>query len=169
VNWISDLLRQVTLSKTLTFAVFAASATLLFGPRLFPGTVETVPKDWQFVPVAALVLSACFLLVWFTTAVWRLTSRLYWFGVHTWRSRTVEGQELELLCSIAKHPDSPINLRAIDYDNSPYTRFEYTHLAASLARKGLVSFGPHERAIVILTQRGERIALRAIQAKQRAA
>ena len=169
MNWVSDLLRQVTLSKTLTSAVFFTSATLLFGPRLLPGVLEPLPRDWQFVPAAGLVFSACFLLAWIGGALWRLLVSSFWHAVYSMRSRTLDDQELEFLSSLAKNPDTPINLRTINYETSPLSRFEFTRLASSLERKGLVRFGPHERAIVILTSRGERVAVKAIEREKRAA
>ena len=169
MNWVSDLLKQITLSKTLTVAVFFTSITLIFGPKLFPGFLEPAPKDWQFVPAATLVFSGCFLLVWLATATWRLLIQSYWYALHTARSRTLESQEVEFLCSLAKHPDTPINLRSINYETSPLTRLEFTRISVSLASKGLVRFGPHDRAIVILTPMGEKIALKTIDAESRAA
>ena len=169
MNWISDLLRQVTVSKTLTLAVFCTSAALLFGPKLFPGFMESEPKDWQFVPAGTLVFSGCFLLVWLASGVWRLMVKSYWGILYRSRSRVLSSQETEFLCSLAKHPDTPINLRAINYDTSPLTRLEFTQISAGLASKGLVQFGPHDRAIVILTKSGEKVALKAIGREQRAA
>jgi len=125
-----------------------------------------MPKDWQFIPAATLAFSGCFLLVWVATALWRLCTGFYWLCAHSMRSKTFEDQEVEFLCSLARQPDTPLNLRAINYDNSLLSRFEFTHLASSLERKGLVRFGPHERAIVMLTARGEQVAVQAIEAKK---
>jgi hypothetical protein len=169
VNWLNNLLRQVTVSKTLTAAVFLTSATLVFGPKLLPSTIEAMPKEWQFVPAATLVFSACFLLAWLGAAAWRWLQKLYWEVVHSHRARSVSDQELEFLTSMARNPDSPVNLRTIDYAVSPLSRYELTRLATSLERKGLVRFGPYERAVIMLTARGEHVAVQSIEDPKRAA
>jgi hypothetical protein len=169
MNWLSDLLRQVTVSRSLTAAAFATSAALLLGPKVLPSVVEPVPKEWQFLPAAVLVFSGCFLLLWLGTAAWRGLRHTYWSVVYSIRGRKIEDNELEVLQTLAARPDTPMNVRTVNYETSPLSELQMSLVMDALASKGLIRFGPHERVIIFLTARGKRIAVQSMRRRNEGA
>ncbi len=45
MNWVSEIFKDITVSKTLTGACFITGISLLFAPTLFPDTLEAIPKN----------------------------------------------------------------------------------------------------------------------------
>jgi hypothetical protein len=130
MDWLADILKNLTVSKALVAAVFVTSAVMYFGPILSP---SNVPKlQFEFMPYlfAGMVLTGCLLLFWGVAWVWILAKTSIRGAAKIFTDSRLSEPETVLLLLMAKDPTQPINLDHIDYSRAPGVDFhsELTHL-----------------------------------------
>ncbi len=163
MNWLTDLLKHLKISRSLIGAVFVTTLVLFVGPRLKPNLVESVPKEWTWVVFAALVFSGVLLFFWACAATWSFTRKLPLAVA----SATLSQQEADLLLGLSVNPNTPLDLESIDYAQTAYTHLEMIETASSLHKKGLVELNEWDPRVVYLTPAGRERALELQQRRRR--
>ena len=122
MDWLADILKNLTISKTLVAAVFVTSVVMYVGPIIAP---DGVPKlQPEFVPYlfAVMVLTGCVLLFWGLGVLWNLTRTGMRSASRVLADSTLSEPETALLFFMATDPTQPINLDNIDYSRAPGTK-----------------------------------------------
>lgn len=159
MEWLSELVKHITLSRTLSGATFVTSASLMLGHKWLPGYIEPLPKEWGTPTSAALIFSGALLFFWLVPAVWKVgTSAIIWIPKN-FLSKSLSPNEKALMQVLAKLADESLNLNHLAYQSGVLTKLEVLDVTASLARKGLLDINPFEENLVCLSSKGRRRAL----------
>jgi hypothetical protein len=160
MDWIADILKNLTISKTLVAALFVTSVVMYAGPIFVP---DGVPKiQAEFVPhlFAAMVLTGCLLFFWGLASFWSLTRTSMRSAARVFADSSLSKPETALLLFMAKDPTQPINLDNIEYSQAPGTKLEFHHWTKQLEAKGLSQINEWDDNLVALTILGRARALK---------
>ena len=159
MDWLADILKNLTISKTLVAAAFVTSVVMYVGPILFP---DGAPKlQSEFVPYlfGAMVLTGCLLLFWALAALWSLIRTSMHSAARVLADSSLSEPETALLFFMATDPTQPINLDNVDYSSAPGTKLEFHHWTKQLEAKGLARINEWDDNLVSLTDKGRTRAL----------
>ncbi|CAG0928224.1 hypothetical protein PLCT1_00674 [Planctomycetaceae bacterium] len=159
MSWLSDLLKHLSVSRSIAGAVFLTALVLAIGPRFLPQYVEPVPKEWSSVVVAALVFSGSLLLFWSVAGMWNLITRGTKRASAFLDARVLSPREQEALLALAAKPSTSLNLEHIDYERTPFSELELLEIMQNLERKGLVQMNQFSDNLVSLSPTGRARAL----------
>ena len=159
MDWLGDILKNLTISKALVGAVFVTSIVMYFGPILAPKGVPRLQSEFVPYLFAAMVLTGCIILFWLLAAFWRFTRTSMRSAAHVLSDSSLSAPETALLYIMASDPSKPINLNNIDYSRAPGTKLEFHHWTKQLEAKGLVRINEWDDNLVSLTNRGRERAL----------
>lgn len=160
MDWLADILKNLTISKALVAAIFITSVVMYVGPNF---TLIVIPQmQSELVPYlfAVMMFTGCLLLFWGLSAIWRKarksvrsTARFFMPNPKLSEAETV------LLVAMAQDPSQPISLDNIDYSRAPGTKLEFHHWTQQLAIKGLARVNQWDDNLVSLTILGRKRAL----------
>jgi len=161
MNWLADILKNLTISKTLVAAVFVTSAVMYIGPVL---GFDRIPRlQPEFVPYlfAVMLFTGCLLLFWGMAVLWNLTrigmrNATQFFA----NSSTLYCPEAALLFLMSQDPTQSIDLDKIDYSHAPGTKLEFHHWTKKLEIRGLARINEYNDNLVSLTDLGRKRALK---------
>lgn len=160
MQWISDLVKHLGVSKFFAFAVFTTSAALLFGPHYWPSQIPNIKDVWRVIAFATLTFSGTYLFLWLLH--WLLcqlnrTKNAFWHWRHSSNITTTDERFIEL---IATQPSETLNLMLMNYEGQEFSRIELIQYAKYLSKTGLVKISLYDDAIISLTERGKQYASR---------
>lgn len=158
MNWVADILKNLTISKALVASVFITSVIMYFGPMLAPSNVPKFQTELVPYLFAVMVLTACLLFFWGLTALWNLTKTSMRSAARALDSSLSEAEEA-LLFVMAKDPTQPFNLDNIDYSQAPGTKLEFHHWTKKLEAKGFAQINEWDDNLISLTHSGRNKAL----------
>jgi hypothetical protein len=167
MEWLSDLLKHITSSRSLTVAVFVTSASLLFGPKWLPEFLGPLPDKWITPATGALVFSGVLLFFWLIPAAWNVGVIVVRWIARCLYSKNLTDHEQVLMLMLAELADESLNLRTLDYKNSELSKLEVLELSSCLSRKGLVNINQYDENLIALSSGGRQRVLE-IKAKLRA-
>jgi hypothetical protein len=159
MQWFSDLMKHVTVSKSFAGAVFVTSAVLLFGPLLFPEALAVLPNGWRIFLVGALVFTGALLVIWSVPGLWKLVSSSVVEVIRKFRAKQLSSDEEALMHALADLADEPLDLRMLDYESLQRTKLDVMDVVRQLSDKGLVETNRFEENLVSLTPAGRKRAL----------
>lgn len=159
MDWLADILKNLTISKTLVAVVFVTSVVMYYGPILYPNEVPKLQSELVPYLFAAMVLTCCLLLFWGLAVFWTLTKTSVKSAARFFVDSSLSEPEAALLCFMAQDPTQPINLDNIDYSRAPGTKLEFHHWTKRLETKGLVCIYQYNDNLVSLTDLGRTKAL----------
>lgn len=168
MDWLTDLLKHLRLSRAAVVAVFIGATIQYFGARYYPAVVESPPSGWGVAVFLAMVITGSLLLIWGLAAVWASTLPPLRQLQHFFRARSLTEEEEGLLRAMARDPRNSLNVDRLDYDEFPLAKIELLSLLRSLVRKGLVDRNQFASELYILSEAGERRALELLRSKDRA-
>ena len=161
MQWFSDLLKYVGVSKLFAFAVFITSTAFLFGPRYLSNQIPVVSGGWRILAWLCVFFTGTYLFVWVVQWLWGWVSSLMKTISYWWYSRNLTERDIQLIVSIAGEQFQTKNLRMFHQAKDlNVSIIEIKQHAKSLVRTGLVEVGPHDDYIVSLTERGKQYAAR---------
>lgn len=158
MNWLAEIIKNLTISRALVASVFVTSVVMYYGPILFP---NDVPKlQFEFVPYlfAVLVITGCLLLLWGLAGLWTLTKSSVKSASRFFVDSSLSEPETALLFYMAKDSTKPINLDNIDYAREKGTKLELHNWTKQLKTNGLVRIEWNDN-LVSLTNLGRLRAL----------
>lgn len=159
MDWIPALLKHLSLSRSVVGAAFVTSLVMYLGPRLAPGFVEPVPKEWSWVVPVVLTFSGFLLLLWAASAIWGFLRRRWAAGSALLASFQLSSIEVEFLGAMGMNPSEALDLDRVNYESLGLTRLEVLSLVKGLSKKGLVRLNPYSSELVSLTDSGLERAL----------
>lgn len=165
MQWLTDLLENISISRSTTGAIFITSLVLLFGPKLLPEFVAVAPAEWRLIAIATATFSGTLLIFWLASSTWYNGSQL---TVRFWklaRRQPLNQNELEIILWLAKSPTIATDIEEFDYDFQPHTQLELMVLLNGLVERELVEYVAVNH-LVILTSKGCQFALE-LQSKER--
>lgn len=165
MEWLFEILKHITISRSFTGAVFLTSASLLFGPNIFPDFFEPLPRDWKILSIGALIFSGVILLVWLIPALYKSIKKHISIVLKFILSRSLTDNEEALIKELANFADESLDLRQLDYTTGSVSKLEIFAIAASLSKKGLVAINPYEENLIQLSRQGRFRAIQIIKAK----
>lgn len=159
MNWLADIVKNLTVSKILVTAVFITATTMYFGPIVAPESVPKTPSDLVSYVFALMVLTGCILLLWGLSVIWSVMKDGARGFSHVLTNQTLSSQEIGLLLFMAKDPSRAIDLERLDYQRIGGTKLEYHQLTKQLEIKGLARIYNWDDNLISLTERGRVRAL----------
>lgn len=166
MEWLSELVKQITISKSFTFALFIASATLLFGNIIFPTEIEPVTGTVKLALIGGFAFSGSLLIVWLSHTSLTFLSNAKRSIAMGWVGRNLSEGELALIEAAGTKANEPLNLSLADYSQMPISKLEILHIANCLREKGYVAPNHYDETIVRLTPKGRKKALELLQARK---
>jgi hypothetical protein len=159
MDWLADILKNLTISKTLVAAVFVTTVVMYFGPILVHDGVPKLKSEFVAYLFAAMVLTGCLLLFWGLTAFWSITRTIMRSAARVLADSSLSEPETNLLLFMATDPTRPINLDNVDYSRARATKLEFHHWTKQLEVKGLARIYEWDDNLVSLTDKGRTRAL----------
>jgi hypothetical protein len=162
MNWLTDIIKHLTGSRSFTGAgaLFFASLVLLFGPKIYPNYIETVPVGWSWAVLAVFLFTGFLIVAW--TAQWGykiIISFAAWVK-HLMPLQQFNEEERALLYLLAKRADQPLNLEYLFHNaDGQVSKLELLRIAGQLEQKGYVKKNIFEEKLISLTERGRAYAL----------
>jgi hypothetical protein len=165
MEWLSELIKHITISRPFLGAVFITFGALVFGNRWCPDYFDPFPKEWAIPATGALIFSGTLLLFWIIPAAWRTSvNAIFWIAKRI-RSRNLSPNEKGFIERLADFTDGSLNLENLYYVSVGFSKLELLELSAGLQRKGFVEINPHSENLVTLSAEGRRRALRIKRSK----
>ena len=161
MDWLADIFKQVTLSRSFTVAALITSAVLLFGPKAYPNAIDAVPPGWNWAVIAVFVFTASLSSFWFLKAL----GSLLLGGVRSLKGSlplpTPSGHEDAFLYALAQHADRSMDLDELHHRaDGKVSKLELLDISKSLRNKGYVNENTYNENLVSLTDKGRQYALR---------
>ncbi|MGR5356590.1 hypothetical protein [Vibrio chagasii] len=159
MNWISEIFKNVTVSKTLTGACCITGLSLLITPVMFPDVLEPLPKPWATLVLGVTVFSGCLQVFWILSY---LKDAIFGFIANESRkvrSKNLSELELGLILHLAEIADEWADIRNIDYRSAPFSKLEILEACRILESKGLVRINSFHETLVRLSGSGRTRAL----------
>ncbi|HGZ6434060.1 TPA: hypothetical protein ACOLXW_004372 [Vibrio parahaemolyticus] len=159
MNWVSEIFKDITVSKTLTGACFITGISLLFIPTFFPDTLEALPKSWATGTLGVVVFSGCLLLFWGLRAIRERIVRFITTKTQNSRSQSLTDFELSFVFELGKLADKTMNLDNINYNAATFSKLELLDVCRTLKEKGLLDVNCNDENLVSLSENGRKKAL----------
>lgn len=159
MDWITNFLKHLGISRSVIGAAFVTSMVLYIGPRIAPTYVDPIPKEWNSTALVVLVFSASLLVFWAWLGTWNFVKGCWRSASALIASHELSQTEQGILFAMAERPSEPLNLETINYETASISRLEVLELIHGLKRKGLVSINPYAGNLISLTQVGRQRAL----------
>lgn len=152
MNWIPDLIKHITTSNKLMFAILITSMIMLVEPVYIPISYS-IPENWRWVPMSAAIFSFVMLLLSFLNLTWCKITRLQKeFGSVVFVTNLC-GFELELLKYLGEHfGEKSMDLDTLNYEH--LNRLDVLAARDSLADKGLISINDWSSNLIYITSKG---------------
>ncbi|MDB5814880.1 MAG: hypothetical protein JWN23_1997 [Rhodocyclales bacterium] len=160
MEWLSDLVKQITLSRTLTTAVFVATGVLFFGHKIAPAIIDPMPIEWAWLVLGAFLTTSVLVLTWGGRELTRVIGSAYKWAIYHPRFNKPTDIEFFLLVLLKEGSDEVLNLRDFHYRNPGIKKLELLEASRLLQEKGLLRENAYDENLVSLTQRGRRYALK---------
>lgn len=169
MEWITDLLKHLAISRSIVAAIFVTSVVMVVGPHINPNIVPSVSQPWSPVLFAVMILTGTLLIFWVAMFIWR-------FFVSLFKSAKATAEPLpdlnknhfELLLAMGNNPSEPMNLDRVNYHEAPFSRLELMQWVSDLEKNNLVFTNPWSEGLVTLTASGRKMALEIQQSIKKA-
>ena len=163
MDWLADILKNLSISKTLIAAIFVTSVVMYIGPIHAPNSVPKLQPEFVPYLFAGMILTGCLLLFWGLAAIWNLTKTGMRGAVRVLIDSKLSEPETILLVIMAKDPAHPINLDNINYSSTSITKLEFHDWTKQLEAKGLARINTWDDNCISLTDLGRKRALKILR------
>lgn len=162
MNWLSEFLKHLEVSKAITGAVFITSLVFLVAPHLYPNVIDMPPKQWQWIPWVLCIFSGSLLAIWALASAWTMTGTFLKRFRRLGAMRSFLPGEQQFLMFLGRDfPSSTANLDRIGY--TEVTKLETLEICRSLRSKGYLHISMGDDNYVSLTPAGRQEALALIR------
>ncbi|EJC6860299.1 hypothetical protein [Vibrio parahaemolyticus] len=159
MNWVSEIFKDITVSKTLTGACFITGISLLFAPAFFPDTLEALPKGWATGTLGVVVFSGSLLMFWGLRVVKEGIVSFITTKTQNSLSQSLTDFELSFIFELGKLADKTADLDNINYNSVSFSKLELLDVCRTLKEKGLLDVNCFDENLVSLTENGRKKAL----------
>jgi len=158
MNWLPELLKNLSVSRSFAGALFIATACMLALPVLFPTRFPGVPDEWRWLVGGLALFSGALLTLWCFAGIWRLIAKTPAALRSALPERELDDLESSFLALLGKRdPNGALNLE--DLDQSEISKLEMYQMCKGLESRGFVELNPWHSELVSLTDKGRRKAL----------
>ena len=167
MQWISDIFKYITISRTLTVATFVTTATLLFGHHLYPNLIDSVPPKWNWILVAAFIFTSVLLSIWLMAFFWHVAKSMLRFVAHHPLISTPSQSEIQLLEFMGVVRNQSLNLADLSVNNEQFSMAQLLDWSDRLQKRGLVEANPYSESLITLTPRGRKYVLKRLNIRSK--
>jgi hypothetical protein len=160
MDWVTDLLKHLQISKSVVVAIFVTAVVMVFGHQFYPATVPQVPDPWGPALFAAMILTGTLLLIWGASHTWQLVSSLVHSSRKLGKTPKLNESHFSLLLLLGQNPLESLDIDRLDYQESEVSKLEVIQLVEELEQNSLVSINPYHRSLITLTPEGREEALK---------
>ena len=164
MTWVSDLIKEITISRYVSLAILAATTVLLYPELLDSDCIENWPVQWLLLIKATFYFSFFYNLLWIAVQIAKFVKKSLYEIICEIRSHLLSEEEEDFLVTLALIKDGYINLDRINYEKLEKNKLEITGIYEKLESKDLVRITDLNAHLAIITPRGKRIA-RKLRAK----
>ena len=165
MQWLTDLIKHITISKILAGALFITSSILLWGPKILPAILDPTPQEWRWFILCIFIFSLSLLVLWSVMPVYRFFRAIGLLVVRHPLFNTPSQIEEILLELIGRRlANDWLDLNdAASKDGDGISKLELLALSKSLEKKGLLEIYRYDEDRVKLTPHGRNHALTLIR------
>ncbi|WP_372522827.1 hypothetical protein [Sulfuricaulis sp.] len=165
MQWLTDLIKHITISKILAGALFITSSILLWGSKILPAIIDPTPQEWRWFILCIFIFSLSLLVLWSVIPVYRFFRGIgIWVVRHPLFNTPSQIEEIMLDLIGRKFANDWLDLNnPASQDSDGISKLELLALSKSLEKKGLLEIYRFDEDRVRLTPRGRNLALTLIQ------
>ena len=165
MGWLSDFLKYLSFSKSLTGALFVTSLLLLSGSQISPQLVGSLPPNWRWLVVAVCVFTFTLLSFWAIPHVCRTFLNIFGKIRNSPRLRPLTDIEIAVLVFLGEsQPNGTYNIDALHRPNIP--KIKIIKACKDLEKRRLLEINAYYDDIVSLTDSGRDYALHIIKQRE---
>ena len=158
MNWLPELLKNISVSRSVAGALFIATTCMLVLPAQFPSRFPEVPDEWRWLVGGLAFFSGALLTLWCFSGTWKLVAKTPAALRKALPERELTSMEASFIALLGQHdPNGALNIA--DLDQSKISRLETFQMCKGLQTLGLVELNPFHKELVSLTDRGRAKAL----------
>lgn len=158
MSWLPELLKNLSVSRSVAGALFIATACMLTLPALFPARFPSIPDEWRWLVGGLALFSGALLVMWLIAGTWKLLAKTPAALRRALPERELSSLESTFLAVLGKHqPNGAVHLQELD--QSTISKLEMFQMCKGLEARGYVQLNIWERELVSLTDKGRAKAL----------
>lgn len=167
MQWFSDLIKHITISKALTFAAMVATGAIVFGPNYLP-QIEPAPREWRWAVIGIFIFASTLFLWWVIESVhvngktaWRIARRWQLVMLNHPRISKLTKDEEFLLLLLGDAANEHLNLGLLTDRRLFRSKLDLLATSRKLQDRGLIRERyRNDENCVCLTQRGRNFVLK---------
>lgn len=160
MEWLLELVKHVSISRTFTGAVFVTAITTLAGSRIFPNLIEAPPKEWVPIATGVAIFSGALLFFWLVAGGWNLClSGFRALSRRRAKNFRLSAQEYAFLEMLSECEDETLDLSRINYQRAKLSKLELLELVDKLAKYELLYRNDFGENLIAMTAEGRRTVL----------
>ncbi len=157
MQWLSDLIKHLTISKPLAGASFITSGVLIFGRKFFPNAIDGVPSQWNWLVIVVFIFSLSLFVIWYVPSF--LAQSFHWMRKLEIFTRPTQS-ESRFLQFMAKQGDNTVHLSDVHRRNPATSMLDLLDTSAKLIWKGYIEEVNYDETRVKLTLKGRKYVLK---------
>lgn len=154
MEWIPNLINQISVSSKIAFGLLCAGAFLLFAPLAKEGLFDPLTGLYLLLAWAVFVYSSAVLVFSLSQLAWQGLALSFDSALKAWRGRNITEKEMSFLEWAAHKGHQPVNLQIEMYKSTGIDQHRIIKMTESLHKKGLIEVSPYDRTIFTLTNKG---------------
>jgi hypothetical protein len=159
MDWITDFLKHLAITRSIVAAVFITTLVMVIGPHLFPAIVPSTPQPWSPVLFGVMVLSGVLLIFWAVNIIYSAIVIFLRADRTSISPPNLNNNHYELVLVLGENPSQPLCLDNINYNVASFTKLEIMQWVLDLKSNSLVSTNSWNENLISLTQEGRTKAL----------
>jgi hypothetical protein len=159
MQWLSELIKQINISKSFTTGICIASGILIFGPRIFPSFITPIPTQWHWFVLCAFILCLVLTLVWLLPFLGKAAIELFNRVVFNSYFIKKDSWEYTILLWLGSFADRPMNLEEVS-KRVTISKLELLEISRKLKQRGLITSNKFDENLLTLTARGRKYVLK---------
>lgn len=154
MDWIPNLLKQISVSLQIAFGLFCAGAFLLFASYFKEGLFDPLSGLYRVLVWAVFVYASAILIYSLSQFSWKGICLLLDKAGKAWNGRTVSDKEISFLEWAAHKGHQPVNMHIEMSKTKGLDQHRLLRITESLHAKGFIEISPYDRTIFTLTNKG---------------
>jgi len=154
MDWIPNLLKQISVSLQIAFGLFCAGAFLLFASYLKAGLFDPLSGLHRVLVWAVFIYASSILIYSLSQFFWKGVCLLFDKAGKAWRGRTISDREASFLEWAAHKGCQPVNMHVEMSGTKGLDQHRFLRIMESLHGKGFIEISPYDRTIFTLTNKG---------------
>lgn len=158
MEWLSQLIKHLSNSRSLAGAGFVTCLALLFGNQFLPNLVPELSLEFRLAAVTGLIFTGAFLCFSLLPQVYRVFVAASMTVRQLIGSQRISELEKVILLILAERPNEFFDLYQLNYEKAEVSPIHVFDASSRLESKGLVRFNKFHKNMIKLTGRGQRHA-----------